>query len=69
MLVLEDGVPDQMALFGHPIAEAYPSQYLARADVVPGGDSLAQRKRLALKGKALTPSPCALRSPGGAFAR
>jgi len=40
LLVLEDGVPDIMGLFGHPIADAHPASFLSSARVVPGGDSV-----------------------------
>jgi len=40
LLVLEDGVPDVMGLFGHPLADAHPSAFLASARVLPGGDSV-----------------------------
>ena len=40
ILVLEDGVPDMMGLFGHPVPDAYFPAYLAGAEVIPGGDSV-----------------------------
>ena len=40
LLVMEDGVPDVMGLFGHPLADAHPASFLASARVVPGGDSV-----------------------------
>jgi len=40
LLVMEDGVPDVMGLFGHPLADAHPSSFMAFARVLPGGDSV-----------------------------
>jgi len=40
LLVLEDGVPDIMGLFGHPLADAHPASFMASARVIPGGDSV-----------------------------
>ncbi|MCL2012318.1 MAG: TonB-dependent receptor [Cystobacterineae bacterium] len=40
LLVIEDGIPDVMGLFGHPLADAHPSSFLASARVLPGGDSV-----------------------------
>jgi iron complex outermembrane receptor protein len=40
LLVLEDGVPDLMGLFGHPLADAHPAAFLSSARVVVGGDSV-----------------------------
>jgi len=40
LLVLEDGVPDVMGLFGHPLADAHPAAFVAFARVLPGGDSV-----------------------------
>ncbi|MCG3173093.1 MAG: Vitamin B12 transporter BtuB [Myxococcota bacterium] len=41
MVVLEDGVPDMMGLFGHPIPDAYLPAYLDGVQVIPGGDSVS----------------------------
>ena len=40
IVVFEDGIPDMMGLFGHPIPDAYLPAYVASVDVVPGGDSV-----------------------------
>jgi len=40
LLVMEDGVPDTMGLFGHPLADAHPSAFLSSARVIAGGDSV-----------------------------
>lgn len=40
ILVIEDGAPDLMGLFGHPIPDALPTRYLASLALVPGGDSV-----------------------------
>lgn len=40
IVVLEDGVPDQMGLFGHPIPDAYFPAYVGGVRVIPGGDSV-----------------------------
>jgi len=40
IVVFEDGVPDAMGLFGHPLPDAYLPRFLDRVDVIPGGDSV-----------------------------
>ncbi len=40
VLVLEDGIPDLMGLFGHPIPDALLPAYVREVQVVPGGDSV-----------------------------
>jgi iron complex outermembrane receptor protein len=40
LLILDDGVPDMMGLFGHPIPDSYLPAYVAGVDVTPGADSV-----------------------------
>lgn len=40
VLVLDDGVPDQMGVFGHPIPDALLPMCVREVQVVPGGDSV-----------------------------
>jgi iron complex outermembrane receptor protein len=40
VLVIEDGVPDVMGIFGHPIPDAYAPFLIDRVRVVEGGDSV-----------------------------
>lgn len=40
LLILDDGVPDMMGLFGHPIPDAYLPAFVAGVDVTPGADSV-----------------------------
>lgn len=40
VLILEDGIPDLMGIFGHPIPDAYLPAYVREVQVVPGGDSV-----------------------------
>lgn len=40
VLVLEDGTPDQMGIFGHPIPDAYLPAFVQEVQVLPGGDSV-----------------------------
>lgn len=40
VLIVEDGVPDMMGIFGHPIPDAYQTAFVRQVQVVPGGDSV-----------------------------
>ncbi|MFH1131727.1 MAG: Plug domain-containing protein, partial [Pseudomonadota bacterium] len=40
VLIVEDGVPDYMGLFGHPIPDAYVPSLIEDALVIKGGDSV-----------------------------
>jgi outer membrane receptor protein involved in Fe transport len=40
VVVLEDGVPNYMGIFGHPIPDTYFPSYVESVEVLPGGDSV-----------------------------